>query len=63
VKTSFSGPFHTKGCSMLAPFTISLFVMMAFLSLEEYLADQDSFESSFFCLVGGSREHPYHGQP
>jgi hypothetical protein len=31
VKTSFCGPLQTKGCSMLAPFTMSLSVMMAFL--------------------------------
>jgi hypothetical protein len=29
---------------------------MTFLSLEEYLADQGSFESGFFRLVGGSRK-------
>jgi hypothetical protein len=30
---------------------------------EEHLADQDSFECGIFCLVNGSREDPYHGQP
>jgi hypothetical protein len=47
---------------MLDPSTGSLLVKMLLLSLEEYLADQGSFESGFFRLVGGSREDSYHGQ-
>ena len=37
----------TKGCLMLAPFTGSLHVMIAFISLEEYLVVQGSFERFF----------------
>jgi hypothetical protein len=51
VKTNFGGPHQTKGCSMLAPFTASLSVMMAFLFFERVfstLANQSSFESAFF---------------
>ena len=51
-----------NGCSWLALSTKSLFVMMAFFSLEEYLTDQGFFESGFFCSVGGPRKDPYHRQ-
>jgi hypothetical protein len=33
-KTSFGGPFHAKGCSMLASFIGSLHVMMVFFFFE-----------------------------
>jgi hypothetical protein len=40
----------------------SLFVKMTFLSPGRVFRDQGSFESCFFCMVGGSRKDSYHGK-
>jgi hypothetical protein len=54
-------PSHKKKFDVSSFYKI-LFVKMYFLFLKEYLANQNSFESGFFRLLGGFREDSYREQ-
>jgi hypothetical protein len=62
VKTSFGESLLKEGFLILVPYMVFLFVMMSFFSLERVCNRLRFLGGFLFCLVGGVRKDPYHGQ-
>ena len=62
MKTSFGESLLKAGCLMLVPYIVFLFVMMSLFSLERECDGLRFLGGFLFCLVGGVRKDPYHGQ-